>query len=39
MDKGNDKNDDADSFLHDTSGHTNCLPNFEILDAVVPEKF
>ena len=23
--KGNDKHEDADSFLHDTSDHTQCL--------------
>ena len=33
--KGNDKNKDADSFLHNTSGHT----QFKILGAVAPEKY
>ena len=33
--KGNDKHEDADSLLHDTS-HTQCL--YKILGAVVPEK-
>ena len=37
--KGNDKQQHADSLLHNTSSHTqHFLPSFKILRAVVPEK-
>ena len=37
--KGNDKYEDADSLLHDTTSHTQCLFKiYKILGAAVPEK-
>ena len=37
--KGNDKQEEADSLLHNTTSHTQHLyQNFKILSAVVPEK-
>ena len=36
--KGNDKQQYADSLLHNTTSHTHFVPNFKISGTVVPEK-
>ena len=36
--KGEDKHEDADSLLHDTTSYPMFLQNFKILGIVVPQK-
>ena len=37
VDKWNDKQDEADSFLHNTISHTHSLyPNLQVLAVVIP---
>ena len=36
--KGNDKQEEADSLLHNTTSYPTFVPNFKILGTVVPEK-
>ena len=38
MDKGNDKHENVDSVLHNTTSHMPCLYKIQYPSAVVPEK-